>query len=91
MFDRGDYYSTHGPDALYAATHVFQTNSVIKYLGGAAHRLPTVWLNTMQATGLLRDALTSKQLKVEIWVPEKNSSKKATKFELKKEVLHLAL
>jgi DNA mismatch repair protein MSH2 len=35
---------------------------------------------------LLRDALTSKQLKVEIWVPEAGQGKKCAKFRLDKEV-----
>jgi DNA mismatch repair protein MSH2 len=86
VFDRGGFYSAHGADALYIATHVFQTNSVIKYLGGAANRLPSVSLNQMQATSFLRDALTSKQMKVEIWTSESAQGKKPTKFKLYKEV-----
>ena len=35
---------------------------------------------------LLRDALTIKQLRVEIWVPEAGQGKKAVKFRLDKEV-----
>ncbi len=75
----------HGPDALYVATHVFRTNSVIKYLGGRAG-LPSVTLSESLAKSFLRDALTSKQLKVEIWAPEAGQGKKATKFVLDKEV-----
>lgn len=85
LFYRNEYYSVHGPDALYVATHVFRTNSVIKYLGGRAG-LPSVTLSESLAKTFLRDALTSKQLKVEIWVPEAGQGKKATKFVLDKEV-----
>ncbi|OJT02824.1 DNA mismatch repair protein msh-2 [Trametes pubescens] len=84
LFYRNEYYSVHGPDALYVATHVFRTNSVIKYLGGRAG-LPSVTLSESLAKTFLRDALTSKQLKVEIWVPEAGQGKKATKFVLDKE------
>ncbi|KAI0711342.1 DNA mismatch repair protein [Earliella scabrosa] len=84
LFYRTDYYSTHGPDALYVATHVFRTNSVIKYLG-SRNGLPSVTLSESLAKSFLRDALTSKQLKVEIWVPEAGQGKKATKFVLDKE------
>ncbi|KAI8986743.1 DNA mismatch repair protein [Trametes punicea] len=84
LFYRNEYYSVHGPDALYVATHVFRTNSVIKYLGGR-NGLPSVTLSESLAKSFLRDALTSKQLKVEIWAPEAGQGKKATKFVLDKE------
>ena len=38
------------------------------------------------ATAFLRDALTARQLKIEIWAPEPGSGKKAAKFRLEKEV-----
>jgi DNA mismatch repair protein MSH2 len=78
----------HGPDAYYVATHVFRTNSVIKYLGvgGKAAGLPSVTLSESVATTFLRDALTTKQLRVEIWKPEPGQGKKASKFRLDKEV-----
>ncbi|KAI9458862.1 DNA mismatch repair protein [Lactarius psammicola] len=75
-----DFYSAHGPDALYVARHVYHTNSVLKYLGSKTAGLPSV------ATSFLREALTSRQLKVEIWVPEAGHGKKVSKFKLDKEV-----
>ena len=87
LFFRGDYYSAHGPDALYVATHLFRTNTVLKYWGpGGKNGLPTVHMNEGQAKSFLREALTARQLKVEIWVPEAGQSKKATKFKIDKEV-----
>lgn len=47
--------------------------------------MPSVNLRDSVAKTFLRDALTTKQLKVEIWVPE-GSGKKVTKFRLDKEV-----
>ncbi|KAI0073650.1 DNA mismatch repair protein [Panus rudis PR-1116 ss-1] len=86
LFDRGDYYSTHGPDALYVAANVYHTNSVIKYLGaGGKSGLASVTLSARSAKAFLREALTARQLKVEIWVPEAGQAKKATRFKLDKE------
>ncbi|THV05363.1 DNA mismatch repair protein [Dendrothele bispora CBS 962.96] len=81
------FYSAYGPDATYIATHIYHTNSVIKYLGvgGRAAGLPAVSMKTSVAQTLLREALTSKQLRVEIWVPEGGQGKKVTKFKLDKE------
>ncbi|EED80646.1 predicted protein [Postia placenta Mad-698-R] len=86
LFFRNEWYSAHGPDALYVAAHFFRTNSVIKYLGpGGKSGLPSVNLTESVAKTLLREALTAKQLKVEIWVPEAGQGKKATRFKLDKE------
>ena len=91
LFDRGDFYSVHGPDALYVASHVFRTNSVLKYLGagGKTAGLPSVTLNYTLGHGFLREALTVKQLRVEIWVPAPGQGRKAAKFVLQKEASDL--
>jgi DNA mismatch repair protein MSH2 len=91
LFDRGDFYCVYGPDAHYVASHVFRTNSVIKYLGiGGKAGLPSVILRESQAKTFLRDVLTTKQLRVEIWVPAPGQGKKSVKFILDKEVRLLA-
>ena len=60
---------------------------MIKYLGpGGRGGLPSVTLSSNNAKTFLREALTSKQLKVEIWVPAAGQGKRATKFRLDKEV-----
>ena len=88
LFFRQEFYSVHGPDAFYVAAHVFRTNSVIKYLGtgGKDAGLASVILSESVAMTFLRDALTSKQLRVEIWKPELGQGRKASKFVLDKEV-----
>lgn len=88
LFDRGEYYCVYGPDAQYVAFHVFRTNSVIKYLGsgGKAAGFPSVILRESQAKTFLRDVLTTKQMRVEIWVPAPGQGKKSIKFILDKEV-----
>jgi DNA mismatch repair protein MSH2 len=61
---------------------------VLKYLGagGRAAGLPSVTLRPTVATSFLREALTSRQLRVEIWIPEASHGKKVSKFKLDKEV-----
>ncbi|KAF8551428.1 DNA mismatch repair protein [Imleria badia] len=87
LFDRTDFYSVHGPDALFVASHVFRTNSVLKYLGagGKTAGLPSVTLNYTLGHTFLREALTVKQLRVEIWAPAPGQGRKASKFVLQKE------
>ncbi|KAF8434863.1 DNA mismatch repair protein [Boletus edulis BED1] len=87
LFDRTEFYSVHGPDALYVASHVFRTNSVIKYLGagGKTAGLPSVTLSHTLGHTFLREALTVKQLRVEIWTPPPGQGRKASKFVLQKE------
>ncbi|KAF8327747.1 putative DNA mismatch repair protein MSH2 [Cantharellus anzutake] len=84
LFERqsGDYYTVHGPDAIYVATHVFRTHSVIKYWGRQPDSLPTVNLTQAAAKSFLREGLTAKQLKIEIWTTE--GGKKSGKFDLSK-------
>ena len=81
------FYAAYGPDAIFVAENVYHTNTVIKYLGagGRIAGLPSVSLKTSVAHVLLRDALTSKQLRIEIWEQEPGQ-KKAAKFQLAKEV-----
>ncbi|KAF8962360.1 DNA mismatch repair protein [Flammula alnicola] len=81
------FYAAYGPDATFVAQNVYHTNSVIKYLGtgGRSAGLPSVILKTSVAHVLLRDALTTKQLRIEIWVPEAGQGKKCAKFQLDKE------
>ncbi|KAL0958358.1 hypothetical protein HGRIS_000500 [Hohenbuehelia grisea] len=83
--EEGSYYCCYGPDAHYAATHVFHTKSVIKQLGLGVKAVPSVILRPNQATMFLRESLTVKQLKVEIWAPEPGQGKKTAKFRLDKE------
>nr|XP_018259687.1 DNA mismatch repair protein MSH2 [Kwoniella dejecticola CBS 10117]OBR81845.1 DNA mismatch repair protein MSH2 [Kwoniella dejecticola CBS 10117] len=79
LFDRGDYYSAHGQDAIYIANEIFKTTNVLKYLGSgrpststsqASRGLSSVTISTSLTKQFLRDALTIKQMRVEIYVPE---------------------
>jgi DNA mismatch repair protein MSH2 len=91
------FYTAHGDDALFVASQVFHTNSVIKCLGSQKFTpsvafgmdsfagLPSVTLRPVVAHSLLRDCLTVRQMKVEIWEAE-GSKKSAVKFSLARQV-----
>lgn len=83
-----EFYVAYGPDALFVAQHVYHTNSVIKQLGTAGTGgLPSVLLKTTVAHSFLRECLTARQLRVEIWAPDAGQGKKCVRFHLDKEVL----
>ena len=80
LFDRGEYYTCHGDDAKFIAQDIYRTDSVIKLLGAKSDNrskdsegLPSVTLNPAIARNFLREALTQKQLGVEIWIVDKRS------------------
>jgi DNA mismatch repair protein MSH2 len=83
------------------ASQVYKTTNVIKYLGaGAASKiasstsnvngmtakgLPSLTLSMALAKGFLREALTSRQMRVEIW-ESAGGMRNASKWQLGKEV-----
>ncbi|KAN0065878.1 MSH2 protein [Thecaphora frezii] len=69
LFDRNDFYSAHGSDAILIADVVFKTHSALKYLGGGGKEkgLASITLSTAAAKNFLREALTARQMRVEIW------------------------
>ncbi|KAL5384219.1 MutS-like protein [Paraphaeosphaeria minitans] len=66
IFDRGDYYSSHGEDAKFIANHVYRTTAVIRKLG----REPGLESVTMTVTvfrNFLRESLFRLGKRIEIW------------------------
>ncbi|BEI87420.1 uncharacterized protein CcaverHIS019_0101380 [Cutaneotrichosporon cavernicola] len=82
LFDRGEFFSAHGPDALLIADQVYKTTNVLKYLGSRkaassnTRGLPSVTISMTLAKAFLRDCLTSKQMRVEIYEPEEGARAK---------------
>ncbi|WVN89665.1 uncharacterized protein L203_104895 [Cryptococcus depauperatus CBS 7841] len=78
LFDRGEYFSAHGQDAILIANEIYKTPNVLKYLGSKSSSsngnspkgLPSVTISTALTKAFLRDALTIKQMRIEIYAPE---------------------
>ncbi|KAH6583996.1 hypothetical protein BASA61_007758 [Batrachochytrium salamandrivorans] len=69
LFERngGDYYSVHGDDAIFVSEHVYKTATVLKNLGSG---LPSCTLSKLNAMTFLKEMLTEKQYRIEIWAPD---------------------
>lgn len=83
LFDRGDFFSAHGTDATVVAATTYKTQSVLKVLGRGKDAIKSVTLNANAAKSFLREALTAKQLKVEIWG---GGTSKRNSWQLEKQV-----
>ena len=67
IFERGDWYTAHGPDAEFIARVVYKTTAVIRNLGRSENALPSVTMTITAFRNFLRDALFKLRKRVEIW------------------------
>ncbi len=70
VFNRGEYFTLHGQDALFIADEYFKTRDVIKYLGSAEDKLPGVSISRAKLSAVLRDALLTRKWTVEVYSRE---------------------
>lgn len=68
FFDRGDFYTLHGQDAIFVSKDYFKTHSVIKILGFGVKKLESVALNKTHFENFARDLLVVKHYCLEIYV-----------------------
>lgn len=78
MLNSQDYFSAHGADALLVADEVYKTTNVLKYLGRASSStskgLPSVTISKNLTKNFLRECLTARQMRVEIYEPEEGQA-----------------
>ena len=67
VFDRGDWYTAHGPDADIIARNVYKTTAVVRMLGRSDNGLPSVTMTMTVFRNFLREALFRLGKRVEIW------------------------
>lgn len=67
LFERNDFYTVHGQDAVDVATTVYKTTNVIRQLGSARNSLKSCTLSLASFRNFLREVLFRQGKKVEIW------------------------
>jgi DNA mismatch repair protein MSH2 len=67
LFERNDFYTVHGRDAIFVATTVYKTTSVIRQLGSSRNALESCTLSIAAFRNFLREVLFVQGKRVEIW------------------------
>ncbi|XP_076064509.1 DNA mismatch repair protein spel1 isoform X2 [Oratosquilla oratoria] len=82
LFDRGEFYSVHGPDAHLAAREVFKTSSAVKQLGSGSNKVDSLVLSQLNFEAFVRTLLLVKQYRVEVY-SQQQASKNEWKVQYK--------
>lgn len=83
--EKGEFYTCYGPDAQYVATQFYRTNTVLRLIGSKSSQdpgLPSCSLSKTGAITFLRDCLTSRQMRIQIYKPDSATSKNSSSWSL---------
>ncbi|XP_062614834.1 DNA mismatch repair protein Msh2-like [Saccostrea cucullata] len=67
FFDRSEYYTVHGQDAVFVAKEVYKTIAVIKHLGIGENKLESLTISKLNFESLVKELLLIRQYRVEIF------------------------
>lgn len=69
LFERNEFYTCHGDDALFIARELLHSTNALKYwkTSDANKPLETIYISNKQFEDILRKLLLVKQYRVEVW------------------------
>ncbi|XP_076317176.1 DNA mismatch repair protein Msh2-like isoform X2 [Tachypleus tridentatus] len=73
FFDRNDFYTLHGSDAVFVAKEFFKSMSVVKYYCSGSRKLETVSLSKLNFESFVRDLLLVHHYRVELYKSQTGS------------------
>ncbi|XP_022245437.1 DNA mismatch repair protein Msh2-like [Limulus polyphemus] len=73
FFDRNDFYTLHGSDAVFVAKEFFKSMSVVKYYCSGSRKLETVSLSKLNFESFVRDLLLFHHYRVELYKSQTGS------------------
>jgi len=83
--EKGEFYTCYGQDAQYVATQFYRTNTVLRFIGSQTNGqqgLPSCSLSRTGAISFLRECLTSRQMRIQIYRSDQPSSKSSSNWSL---------
>lgn len=86
FFNRGDYFTLHGADAIFAAKEVFRSAAVVKFIGADNNRIESLALSKSNFESFVRDLLLVKQYRVEVYVTQGSGTKNSNDWMLEYKV-----